>query len=102
MKKLIVTTLLAIMAPTSAMAWGAVEQAALAAIVGGFVIGRATAEPTPAPQVQYAPPVSYYPAPVYTPSQPHYYTRRIEVCREIPYYDNYGRIARIKRICNLR
>lgn len=92
MKKVIATLLLSLSA-VSAHAWGPVEQAALAAIAGGFLIGRATAEPTPPPPVYYqqAPQVTY---------ETHYYNPRPRrQCFSVPLYDAYGRFVQTVRRC---
>jgi hypothetical protein len=100
MKKFLVASILAVMT-TSAHAWGAVEQAALAAIVGGFFVGRATAEPAPPPPVYYvprqAPSVHYHYS--YQPPVVQYHAPR-RVCQSVPLFDAYGRYVSSRRVCS--
>ena len=101
MKKLAAALLFSI--STAASAWGPVEQAALAGVIGGVLLGKASNTqsyvPPPGtvsvpiyghqyyPQQQY-----YYPAPLYRPRGWH--------CRDIPIFDAYGRVINLSRICD--
>lgn len=98
MKKVIAALALSV-ASFQAHAWGSVEQAALAAIAGGFIIGRATAQPTlPPPPVyySYSPPYSYNTYPQYSPQ---YYARPILKCSTYPIYNHFGQIVRFGQVC---
>ena len=101
MKKVIAALALSV-ASFQAYAWGPVEQAALAALAGGFLMGRATAEPTPPPPpVYYAPPAVQYAPPPRVAYGAHYYApppRR--QCVTVPLYDAYGRYVRSTRQCH--
>jgi len=99
MKKLIVASLIALVAPSYAMAWGA--EAAIAAAIGGFIVGRASNEPDYPPPVYYAPrpgpSVHFhydYQPPVVQYRRPRY------VCQFIPLYDAYGRRVSSVRHCD--
>lgn len=92
MKKVIAAVVLSI-ASIPAQAWGPAEQAALAAIAGGFLIGRATAEPAP-PPVHYA----YPPRVTYEPQ--YYAPRHRRQCFKVPLYDAYGRYVRTTTECH--
>jgi hypothetical protein len=98
MVKKIVVGLLASLSINVAYAWGPVEQAALAAIAGGFMIGRATAEPVVvAPHPYYG---GYPPNTIYVERNvPHHYQPR-RVCYRVPLYDSYGRYVTSTRQCN--
>jgi hypothetical protein len=102
MKKLFVATLLAVVT-TSANAWGPRETAALLGFIGGAVVMGAANNAQAQPH-RHPAPVPYSPVPVYTqpPVTYYHYRQPIEVCRDIHYYDNYGRISRIMRVCNYR
>jgi hypothetical protein len=94
MRKLLLAVILAI--SPAAHAWGPVEQAALIGVIGGALIGRATAEPAPP---QYAPPPAYYPP----PQAYHYYNHAPVVrrhCFRVPLYDQYGRYVSSTRRCD--
>lgn len=102
MKKVIAALALSV-ASVQANAWGPVEQAALAAIAGGFLIGRATAEPAPVPPpVYYGPPaVQYAPPPVVTYGTPYYAHQPLRRhCVTVPLFDPYGRYVRSTQRCH--
>lgn len=105
MKRLL-ASLLIIASISPAFAWGPRETAALLGFIGGAVVMGSANQAQANPHPYYAPPpppVAYSPVPVYTyPPTTYHYRRPIEVCRDVPYYDNYGRIARIQRVCNYR
>jgi hypothetical protein len=102
MKKVIAALALSV-ASVQANAWGPVEQAALAAIAGGFLIGRATAEPAPVPPpVYYGPPVVQYappPPPVVSYRSQYYAPPPRRQCYNVALYDAYGRYVRSTRQC---
>lgn len=84
MKKVIAAVALSI-ASIPAQAWGPAEQAALAAIAGGFLIGRATAQPVPPPVYVYPSRATY---------EPQYYgVPQRRDCYRVPLYDAYGRFV---------
>jgi hypothetical protein len=103
MKRLL-ASLLIIASISPAYAWGPRETAALLGFIGGTVVVGAANQAHAVPAPQYIPPpVSYSPVPVYTyPPTTYTYRQPVTVCRDIPYYDHYGRIARIQRVCNYR
>lgn len=96
MRKLLLAVILAI--SPAAHAWGPVEQAALIGVIGGALIGRATAEPVPP---YYGPPPAYYPPPHQTGE--YYYGHAPMVrrhCFRVPLYDQYGRYVSSTRRCD--
>lgn len=104
MKRLL-AALAIIVSISPAHAWGPRETAALLGFIGGAVVmGSANqAQAAPPPYYVQPQPVPYSPVPVYTyPPTTYHYRRPIEVCNDVPYYDHYGRIARIQRVCRYR
>ena len=98
MRKVIASLVLSV-AATSAYAWGAVEQAALAGVVGGYIIGNANRG-----SVQYGytavppPPVAYYGGYHFRPRysyqyQPQYY------CQQVPLYNAYNQVIGFQNVC---
>lgn len=96
MKKLIATLLLTLSATTS-HAIG--PEAVIGALIGGIIIGQASAEPYPQP-----PPFTYYaPPPPVTYHAPGYYyhpPRPVRQCFTVPLFDAYGRYVRNTRQCH--
>ena len=98
MKKIIATLLLTLSA-TASHAIG--PEAVIGALIGGIIIGQATADPYPPP-----PPYTYYapPPPVsyHAPHAPGYYyqPRPVRQCFTVPLFDAYGRHVRNTRQCH--
>lgn len=95
MKKLIATLLLTLSATTS-HAIG--PEAVIGALIGGIIIGQASAEPYPPP-----PPFTYYAPPPVTYHAPGYYyhpPRPVRQCFTVPLFDAYGRYVRNTRQCH--
>lgn len=93
MKKVIAAIVLSISATTS-HAVG--PEAVIGALIGGVIIGQATA---PAP---YYPPVYVHPAPPaasYHYGQSYYAPRPRRQCFTVPMYDAYGRYIQTLRRC---
>ena len=100
MKKLAAALLFSI--STAASAWGPVEQAALAGVIGGVLLGKASNAQSYVPPGTVSVPIYghqyypqqqyYYPAPLYRPRGWH--------CRDIPIFDAYGRVINLSRICD--
>lgn len=93
MKKLIAAIALSVSA-SAANAIG--PEAVFGALIGGFIIGQATAEPVSPPHVYYPPhpPVGH--------AHGHYYysPRPVRQCFSVPLYDAYGRYVSTTRRCH--
>lgn len=81
---------------SSAWAWGDREQGILQGLAGAWILGRMlqnNEQPQPPVIVQPPPPVYVYPNP---PPAVYYYS---PICRNVPYYDQYGRLAHYRQVC---
>jgi len=93
MKKLIAAIALSVSA-SAANAIG--PEAVVGALIGGIIIGQATAEPSPPPYVYY-PPHSYG---GHIQGHYHYAPRPVRQCFSVPLYDAYGRYVSSTRRCH--
>jgi hypothetical protein len=83
---------------TTAQAWGEREQGVLQGLAGAWLLGRIMQnnESQPAqPPAIVQPPQTVY---VYPDPPPAVYYRP-PVCRHVPYYDQFGRLAYYRQVC---
>lgn len=99
MRKLIASVFLFTVSSTT-YAWGVVEQAALLALTGGYIMGRSSVEYAPQPAYGYYPPattITYSTGPAR--AYQHYNYQPRKYCYYIPLYDAYGRRVSSTRQC---
>ena len=94
MRKLLLAAILAI--SPAAHAWGPVEQAALIGVIGGALLGRASAEPPP---YYYMPPPPVHYDPPHQSGDYYYGPAVRRHCFRVPLYDQYGRYVSTTRRC---
>ena len=96
LKSVVVASLIAL-ASVNVYAWGEREQGVLQGLAGAWLLNRMlqnTEQQQPPPvTVAPPPPVYVYPSP---PPQVYY---RQPMCYNVPYYDQFGRLAYYRQIC---
>ena len=98
MRKVIASLVLSV-AATSAYAWGAVEQAALAGIVGGYIVGNANRGSVQYGYTVVPPPPAYYGRDFYYRPRHHYTYTPQYYCQQLPMYNAYNQVIGFQNVC---